>query len=102
MPLRKRGHFFGLHIGASLIPLTGEFMGRAGATVESVVGIIGAVLLFLFALGAAMAALVFLWGAPHAFPPSPGIAAIFFLVALSCAALGIFLLRRSARSLSST
>src|SRR5438034_8577810 len=45
-----------------------------------VVGIVGFIVFVLCGLGLAVVAVIFVGGAPHAFPPSPGIAAILFLL----------------------
>jgi len=78
----------------------GEFGGRVGATFWPALGIIGFIVLVLCGLGLAVVAVTFLAGAPHAIPPSPGVAAILFLLALLFVALGVVLLRRSIRALS--
>src|SRR2546430_6325211 len=78
----------------------GEFMGRVRVTFWPVVGIVGFIVFVLCGLGLAVVAVIFVGGAPHAFPPSPGIAAILFLLALLFVALGGVLLRRSIRALS--
>jgi hypothetical protein len=75
-------------------------MGRVGVTFWPVVGIIGFIVLVLCGLGLAVVAVTFLGGAPHALPPSPGIAAILFLLALLSVVLGVVLLQRSIRALS--
>jgi hypothetical protein len=80
----------------------GEFMGGVRVTFWPVVGIIGFIALVLCGLGLAAVAILFVVGAPHAFPSSPGIAAILFLVALLFVVLGFVLLRRSIRALSAT
>jgi hypothetical protein len=54
----------------------GEFMGRMRVTFWPVVGIAGFIALVLSAFGLAMVALLFVIGAPHAIPRSPGLAAI--------------------------
>ncbi len=77
-------------------------MGRVGVTFWPVVGIVGFIALVLCGLGLALVAIIFVSGAPHAFPPSPGIAAILFLLALLCVVLAVVLLRRSIRALSAT
>jgi len=78
----------------------GEFMGRVRVTFWPVVGIVGFIVFVLCGLGLAVVAVIFVGGAPHAFPPSPGIAAILFLLALLFVALGVVILRRSIRALS--
>jgi hypothetical protein len=78
----------------------GEFMRRVGVTFWPVVGMIGFIALVLCGLGFAAVAIIFVSGAPHAIPRSPGIAAILFLLALFLVVLGIVLLRRSIRALS--
>src|SRR5438874_13573658 len=75
-------------------------MGRVRVTFWPVVGIVGFIVFVLCGLGLAVVAVIFVGGAPHAFPPSPGIAAILFLLALLFVALGGVLLRRSIRALS--
>lgn len=75
-------------------------MGRVAVTFWPVVGIIGFLVLVLCGLGLAAVAVTFLAGAPHAFPPSPGIAVILFLLALLSVVLAVVLLRRSIRALS--
>jgi hypothetical protein len=80
----------------------GEFMGRVRVTFWPVVGIIGFIACVLCGLGLAAVAIIFAIGAPHAFPRSPGIAAILFFLALLFVVLGVVLLRRSIRALSAT
>ena len=75
-------------------------MGRVGVTFWPAIGIIGFIVLVLCGLGLSVVAVAFLAGAPHAIPPSPGIAAILFFLALLCVGLGVVLLRRSIRALS--
>jgi hypothetical protein len=75
-------------------------MGRVRVTFWPVAGIIGFIVCVLCGLGVAAVAVIFVRGAPHAIPRSPGIAAILFLLALLVAGFGIVLLRRSIRALS--
>jgi hypothetical protein len=77
-------------------------MGRVRVTFWPVAGIAGFIALVLCGLVSAMVALIFVIGAPHAIPRSPGLAAILFLVALLFVVLGIVLLQRSVRALSAT
>jgi len=75
-------------------------VGRVGATFWPALGIIGFIVLVLCGLGLAVVAVHILGRAPHAIPPSPGIAAILFLLASFLFVLGVVLLRRSIRALS--
>lgn len=75
-------------------------MSRVGVTFWPVVGMIGFIALVLCGLGLAAVAIIFVSGAPHAIPRSPGIAAILLLLALLLVVLGIVLLRRSIHALS--
>jgi hypothetical protein len=80
----------------------GQFMGGVRVTFWPVVGIIGFIACVLCGLGLVAVAILFVAGAPHAFPSSPGIAAILFLLALPFVVLGVVVLRRSIRALSAT
>ena len=77
-------------------------MGRVGVTFWPVIGIIGFIACVLCGLGLAAVAIIFAIGAPHAFPSSPGIAVILFLLALLLVVLGVVLLQRSIRALFAT
>lgn len=76
-------------------------MERRAAIVWSVIELISFFLLALCALFFAVIGFVYLGGAPHAFGPAPGMAAIFFLSAFLLAFVGFLLLRRSVRRLQS-
>jgi uncharacterized BrkB/YihY/UPF0761 family membrane protein len=82
------------------IQQTRRIHGPRRSDLLALVGIIGFIVLVLCGLGLAVVAGTFLVGAPHALPPSPGIAAILFLLALLSVVLGVVLLRRSICALS--
>src|SRR5258708_38334313 len=65
-----------------------------------VVGIAAFIALVLCGLDLAFVAEIFVTGAPHAIPRSPGLATVFFLLALLSVRLAGILLRRSIRGLS--
>ena len=77
-------------------------MGRVRVTFWPIVGVIGFIVCVLCGLGVVAVAILFAIGAPHAFPSSPGIAAVLFCLALVFIVLGVILLRRSIRTLSAT
>ncbi len=76
-------------------------MGLSGTIVWSAVRIIAFFLLILGGLLVALLALAAASGAPHAFAPSPGLAAVLFLIAVLLVVFGTYRVRRSILELSS-
>ena len=70
------------------------------ATVGSVGGIVGFIVLLLCGIGLAAFALLFAVGAPHVIPAGPAFAALLLLVALLFWTAAILILRRSVATLS--
>ena len=75
-------------------------MGRVRVTIWAVVGVVGLVVCVLCSLGFGAMATLFLIGAPHAVPRSPGLAAILFVATVLLAGIGVIILRRTIRLVS--